>query len=116
MDFKFINTAYLEMVSAGDHDTITEIINIFREQASEITGEMRASLETKNYSLLGMLAHKAKSSVAIIGMNDLADMLRTLEAESKEGKNEDSYESRISRFERETRSAIQELDSWIAER
>ncbi len=116
MDFKFINTAYLEMVSAGDHDTIEEIINIFREQAAEITCEMKASLEAKNYSSLGMLAHKAKSSVAIIGMDDLAEMLRTLESESKEGKNEESYESRISRFERETKSAIQELDAWITER
>lgn len=116
MDFKFINTAYLEMVSAGDHDTIAEIINIFREQAVEITSEMRASLDAKNYSSLGMLAHKAKSSVAIIGMDDLAEMLSTLESESKEGKNEESYESRISRFERETRSAIQELDAWIAKR
>jgi len=116
MDFKFINTGYLEMVSAGDHETIQEIIDIFRDQAFEISSEMRNCLRSKNYSSLGMLAHKAKSSVAIIGMQELAEMLRLLEAESKTGINEGSYESFISRFENETRFAIEELDIWITKR
>jgi HPt (histidine-containing phosphotransfer) domain-containing protein len=116
MDFKFINTGYLELVSAGDHETIQEIIDIFREQAVEISAEMRACLSSKNYSALGKLAHKAKSSVAIIGMNDLAEMLRVLEAESKAGINEENYDSLVSRFERETGYATKELDQWIANR
>jgi HPt (histidine-containing phosphotransfer) domain-containing protein len=116
MDFKFINTGYLELVSAGDRETIKEIVDIFREQSVEISAEMRACLSTKNYNTLGMLAHKAKSSVAIIGMDDLAEMLRILETESKNGINENNYESVIGRFERETRYAIEELDKWIASR
>ena len=39
---------------------------------------MKSLLAEKNYNSLGLLAHKAKSSVAIMGMNDLADMLKNI--------------------------------------
>ena len=38
----------------------------------EIYNEMKSLLAAKNYLHLGLLAHKAKSSVAIMGMKELA--------------------------------------------
>ncbi len=54
--------------------------------------EMKSLLVSKNYTSLGLLAHKAKSSVAIMGMNDLAQMLKTFELQAKEGKETHLYE------------------------
>ncbi len=114
MDYKFINTEYLESVSGGDREIIGELVDLFREQAVEFTSEMKSLLEKKDYFSLGLLAHKAKSSVAIIGMADLAIMLKTFELDAKAGKDPESYSGYIARFETETRGAVEELGNYVS--
>jgi HPt (histidine-containing phosphotransfer) domain-containing protein len=63
-----------------------------------------------------MLAHKAKSSVAIMGMSDLATILKTLELQAKEGKELEKYQSYIDRFRTDTAEAIKELDDLVTNR
>jgi HPt (histidine-containing phosphotransfer) domain-containing protein len=116
MNYKFVNPEYLEMVSGGDIEIIRELVGIFREQVAETNTEMKSLLEAKDYHSLGMLAHKAKSSAAIMGMENLAALLKTFELQAKEGKNSDQYESYISRFQSETEVALEELETWVNNR
>lgn len=113
MDYKFINTEYLDSVSGGDAEIIFEIVTLFKEQSVEIYNEMQTHFFARNYKLLGLLAHKAKSSVLIMGMNDLGLMLKTFELQARENKESDLYESYITRFRRETEAAILELDDLV---
>jgi HPt (histidine-containing phosphotransfer) domain-containing protein len=113
MNYKFINTEYLESISGGDEETLRELISIFRDQVIEIADEMKSLLAKNDFHSLGMLAHKAKSSVAIMGMNDLAIMLKTFELEGKEGKNYGNYKSYIDRYEKEAGQGILELENYI---
>jgi HPt (histidine-containing phosphotransfer) domain-containing protein len=112
VDFKFINTNYIESVSGGDKEIIRELVDLFREQAAEFSLEMKTLLANKDYFALGLLAHKAKSSVSIIGMADLAVMLKTLELDAKSGKETDSYAACVDRFESETKKAVEELEIY----
>src|ERR1035437_2819787 len=116
MDYKFINMEYLDSVSGGDPGIIKEIVIIFKEQSVEIYNEMRSLLASKNYTSLGLLAHKAKSSVAIMGMSEMANMLKTFELQAKEGKEPQLYEHYLERFKGETEGAILELDVIISNR
>jgi HPt (histidine-containing phosphotransfer) domain-containing protein len=116
MDYKFINTEYLDSVSGGDPEIINEIVVIFKEQSVEIYNEMKSLLAVKNYTSLGLLAHKAKSSVAIMGMSKLAEMLKTFELQAKEGKEAELYGSYIERFFSDTQESIRELDDLISNR
>lgn len=116
MDYKLINMEYLDSVSGGDPGIITELLGIFKEQSTEIYDEMKSLLASKNYQSLGLLAHKAKSSVAIMGMNELADMLKTFELQAKEGKEPQLYENYLVRFRRETEEAIRELEDIVSKR
>jgi HPt (histidine-containing phosphotransfer) domain-containing protein len=114
MNYKYINTEYLEtVVSGGDKEIIIELITIFHDQVIEITTEMKSFLEVGDFLSLGMLAHKAKSSVAIMGMNDLAIMLKTFELEGKEGVNNENYKGYIERYEREASLAVSELEHYV---
>lgn len=113
MDYKFINTEYLESVSEGDSDVIRELVNMFRDQVYEISNEMKYLLAERKYPSLGQLAHKAKSSVAIMGMNDLAAMLKNFELQAMDGNFPDLYESYITRFTVETKAAVAELDDLV---
>ena len=113
MDFKFINTEYLESVSGGDMEVISELISIFKEQVSEMADEMDSLYGKGDYYNLGLLAHKAKSSVAIMGMDDLADMLKKFELQAKEGTATDKYPEFINRFKEQTVNAVTELDRFM---
>jgi HPt (histidine-containing phosphotransfer) domain-containing protein len=116
MDYKFINMEYLDSVSGGDPGIINDIVSMFRDQAVEIHKEMKDLLAARNYKLLGLLAHKAKSSVAIMGMTELADMLKKFELQAKEEKEPELYEAYVERFRAETEQAIIELDDIIDKR
>ena len=115
MDFKFINTEYLYSVSGGDSEIIREIVTMFSEQVVEIYDQMKTLFGDKNYQELGMLAHKAKSSVAIMGMNELATLLKTFELETREGKNNEKYGSYIERFAHDTQEAVKELENMAGD-
>jgi HPt (histidine-containing phosphotransfer) domain-containing protein len=114
VEFKLINTEYIESVSGGDNEIIRELVDLFKEQAVEFSLEMKTLLERKDYYSLGLLAHKAKSSVAIIGMADLAVILKTFELEAKDGKNTGNYATYVSRFESDTKSAVEELEMYVS--
>jgi HPt (histidine-containing phosphotransfer) domain-containing protein len=113
MDYKFINTEYLDSVSGGDPEIICELVTLFREQSAEISEEMKSLLSSGSYKMLGLLAHKAKSSVSIMGMNDLAIMLKTFELQAREEKEPHLYESYITRFQSETKEALTELEDLV---
>ena len=116
MEFKYINTEYLEMVAGGDFDLLKELIWMFRDQVFEFNTELKELYGQYDYKALGNLAHKAKSSVAIMGMDSLANMLKTFELEAKDGRNSEKYESYLIRFENDTMHALEELDELVKSR
>jgi len=114
MDYKLINPAYLDSVAGDDPQIIAELVMMFKEQASEIYSEMKALHLRKEYTSLGMMAHKAKSSVAIMGMSELAAMLKIFELSAKAGKTTELYESYIEKFGEDTGLAVKELEDLVS--
>lgn len=113
MSYKYINTDYIQSVTGGDKESVSEIVGMFREQVVEILAEMKKLLESGDYYNLGLLAHKAKSSAAIMGMENLAGMLKTFELQAKEGIEKEKYGFYISCFEHDTAEAITELEDYL---
>ena len=113
MQEKYVNLSYLENMSGGSKSLVKEMVEIFIEQVPEFTSEMKEYLEKKDYQSLGLLAHKAKSSVAIMGMDDLAQSLKDFELLAKENKNIESYSSYIESFEKSCTEAVKELKEII---
>ena len=114
MEYKVISPAYLENISGGDKAIIEEIISIFKDQVPEFVNEMNELFSKGSFYDLGLLAHKAKSSVAVMGMESTAVMLKTFELQAKEGKEPEKYESYISRFKSDTEEALKEIDDLIS--
>ena len=103
---------YLQTMSGGDNNLIHEMIDIFIDQIKEIEEGMAALLEEKNYNSLGKLAHKAKSSVAIMGMNALAKKLKELELLAINNNNIETYPDYLALFSSESKEAIKELREY----
>jgi HPt (histidine-containing phosphotransfer) domain-containing protein len=105
-----IDLSYLREMSGGNTELIQEMISIFSTQVKEFSNEMEQLLANQQYELLGKLAHKAKSSVSIMGLNDLAVRLKDLELSANQGKNQGSYAGTIEDFKKTTEEAVKELD------
>jgi HPt (histidine-containing phosphotransfer) domain-containing protein len=102
--------SYLKEMSGGNKELVLEMIDIFKDQVKEFTSDMDNHLNNKEYELLGKLAHKAKSSVSIMGLNDLAVELKELENLAREGKMPERYPVIISHFKDTTTIALKELE------
>jgi HPt (histidine-containing phosphotransfer) domain-containing protein len=105
-----IDLTYLKNMSNGNKDLILEMIGIFKTQVDEFTLGMDEHFKNKQFELLGRLAHKAKSSISIMGLNDLATELKTFEMLAKDGKEVEKYPAFISNFKKETADAVEELE------
>jgi HPt (histidine-containing phosphotransfer) domain-containing protein len=105
-----IDLTYLRNMSAGNKDLILEMIGIFKSQVAEFTDDMDRLFHEKEYEQLGRLAHKAKSSISIMGLNDLAVELKSFETLAKAGEQVEKYPTFIERFKKETNEALEELD------
>jgi HPt (histidine-containing phosphotransfer) domain-containing protein len=69
--FKIINLTYLESISDGDKGIIKELVNIFVEQLPEFYEGFEENLKKKDWLKIASFAHKAKSSVLSMGMEEL---------------------------------------------
>lgn len=101
---------YLREMSAGNKQLVQEMIEIFGNQVVEFVEEMNQLYKDKDYLSLGKLAHKAKSSISIMGLNDLAIELKDFENNAKAGIDVESYPKFIANFTKETAEALIELE------
>lgn len=108
-----IDLTYLREMSAGNYELVKEMVEIFNEQAVEFRTNMQKYLEQGDWLNLGRTAHKAKASISIMGLNDLAAELKSLELDSKEGKNTHQYKNTVDKFLQACDDISNELDEVL---
>ncbi len=121
--FKIINLTYLESISDGDNDIVNELIGIFIDQMPDFYEGFAESFEKKEWLKIAAFAHKAKSSVLSMGIDDLGNKdLKDLELICKqmvlnelESKDDlDAYElSEIEKIKKSFKGYDSERIKWI---
>ena len=97
-------------MSGGDANFIAEMIDLFREQIEEYSEIMPRLLREKDYDGLSKVAHKAKSSVAVMGMASVADLLKELEVLANDEKETERYGTMVDEFLENGHLAVTELE------
>ncbi len=110
---KLVDLSYVRAMAGDSIELVNEMINIFISQIPDFISEMRSCLQDKEWVKLGMIAHKAKSSVAVMGMKKQASSLKELELKSKNGIDADQYSDYIRSFENDCQAAIIELQEIL---
>ncbi|MFT3739549.1 MAG: Hpt domain-containing protein [Breznakibacter sp.] len=83
-EFKMIDLTYLNGIADGNQEIIKELILIFVDQLPEFTDGLTESFALSDWPRMAALAHKAKSSVVSMGMNEIGDNdLKNLELLAK---------------------------------
>lgn len=84
-EYKYIDLTYLEGIAEGDKDIIKELVEIFLDQMPEFIDGFAENVRDKNWIKIAAIAHKAKSSVMSMGMDELGNIdLKNLELLSKQ--------------------------------
>lgn len=96
-------------MSGGDSKFIQEMIELFREQIDEYKIVMPDLLKQERYDDLSKIAHKAKSSVAVMGMTKVAELLKELEIMAHGGTDVEKYGPMIDEFLEQSQLALKEL-------
>jgi HPt (histidine-containing phosphotransfer) domain-containing protein len=103
---------YLKNMAGGNEEVIKEMIGIFNEQVAELSRDMMLAMKEEDWLSLSRLAHKAKSSVAIMGMSELAGDLKKLERIAGEGKEITVFKTLVEKFNTDSQIAIEELKNF----
>jgi HPt (histidine-containing phosphotransfer) domain-containing protein len=85
------------------------MVEMFFAQVDEFKTNLNKYLEEKKWAELGKEAHKAKSSVLIVGMDDLGKNLKKLQLLTEEEKEIETYPDYVKMFEEQCDAAIEEL-------
>ncbi len=99
-------------MSGDSTELIVELIDIFNDQVIEFSSNLQSYLDKKDYDALGKLAHKAKSSVSIMGMSELSGKLKDLEMDVKTATNIEGYQEYVNFFKAESLEAVKELNDY----
>ena len=110
---KITNLSYLLEISGSDKNFMNEMIEMFIAQVPVFQFELNKLYEEKEWFKLGRLAHKIKSSVIMMGMSILADDIKKLEEDAKQGINIEGYPEIISKFVEDTNFAVKELREYL---
>ena len=109
----FTNLDYLRTITEGDTESIRELIILFIEQVPEFIENLKKFLAEGRYAELGNEAHKAKSSVMIMGMDELGHDMKSLQLDTIAKTGVDTYAERVNRFEFQCLAAVEELNKEL---
>lgn len=117
--FKVIDLSYLNSIADGNDEIIKELIEIFIDQLPEFTLGFGECFQSREWSKLAALAHKAKSSVMSMGMTEIGNIdLKNLELLAKKRRIEE-LESMTAPNEKEAKekeTLTKNLESYPTER
>jgi len=102
--------SYLITMSEGDKNFINEMISIFKEQVEEYRTIMPELLAKGDLINLSKVAHKAKSSVAVMGMNETAELLKELQDISVPDADTVVISGYVDKFISDCNQALEELE------
>jgi HPt (histidine-containing phosphotransfer) domain-containing protein len=110
----YTNLDYLREITDGDKGIIKELIELFIMQVPDFITNLHTYYDSGEYILLGKEAHKAKSSLQIMGMSELEKEMKTLQLRTIDGTDVENYPEYIRHFETQCTVAIQELKAELA--
>ncbi|MGD9993372.1 MAG: ATP-binding protein [Salinivirgaceae bacterium] len=96
--YTYVNLDYLHSIGQGDNKFKNDLIDIFREQIPKLAEQLKKALEDKEYTELSAIAHKAKSSVAMLGIVTLKSQMETLENKAREAEEPETYAQLVNDF------------------
>ncbi|MBO7496789.1 MAG: response regulator [Salinivirgaceae bacterium] len=107
----YINPEHLDSVTGGDEKFKKELIDVFIQQLPTLLVGLEKALQDKDFKQLSAIAHKTKSSVALMGIESLRADMAKLEMEAKEGNDFELYKTIVTNFLSVSTDVLTEIEN-----
>lgn len=97
-DQKIYKLDSLKNMIGEDESAIRDFVKMFLELANNTLQGINESLDKKDYQEVGAQAHKLKSSIDLMGIEELKKEIRIIEKNSKENIDVDSLPSLVEKL------------------
>lgn len=110
---RLFDLSYLNQVFQGNQDMIRQIIQLFLQQVPQYITEMERCVERNALHDLHPLAHKAKSSVSMLGLKAMEERILQIERFSKEHLNMEELPGLVGQVRQQCEQANHELSAVL---
>ena len=101
----------MNSVTDGDEKFKQELISVFIQQLPTLLVGLEKALDEKNYQQLSAIAHKTKSSVALMGIESLRADMAELELQAKNGNDEELFKKIVTNFISVSTDVLAEIET-----
>lgn len=106
---QLFDLSYLNQIFQGNAEMISSIIDLFLDQVPGYIDDMKACVERDDLLSLHPLAHKAKSSIAMLGIRGMESKILQIEFDSKHRKNLDQLPHLVAQVSEECDLVLDQL-------
>ena len=107
--------SYLNQVFQGNKQMINNIISMFIKQVPEYILEMEDCVDRLELEALHPLAHKAKSSVAMLGLKNMEQIILEIEHNSRNSMNLEALPGLVRQASIEVKNVSTRLEQVLKE-
>jgi hypothetical protein len=109
------NLSLLKEFADGDEEFMLEILGIYQGETPQAIQKIKALTASQEWEELRKVVHKLKSSLSMIGLNDLLSIVTTMEQNIKEQINLEDLAGLSSQVIDQCQQSLPEVDQHIAE-
>ena len=111
---QMFDLSYLNQIFQGNKDMINDIIKLFLDQVPEYIGEMEDCVERNDLLRLHPIAHKAKSSIAMLGLKNMEINILQIEQDSKHNRNMEALPNLVNQVKDECDIVYDQLRTLLS--
>lgn len=108
-----VDLTYFENISGGDTEFVKQMLELFKDSTLNEVEKIEKLFVKQDWTNIGLLAHKIKAPVQMIGREDVVDEILKLEKSAKTQTNIDEIESMINAVKISLQKINDEIDSII---
>lgn len=109
-----LDFSQLQMLTGDDNEFMIEILSMIVEESPGALEEMYQLLESKQYAALSGRAHKYKSTVSILGNQELLDLMKEIENEAAGDCRHDKLVAQVQLFDSICHGMLEQLQAELA--
>ncbi len=110
----YVNLSYLEEISANNQEFIRDMIKLFIRQTPPFIEQFKVACQTADWENIRYLAHKMKSTIATVGINELESVMNQLETLGAQESNLAEVTQLTAHLEEVCSKAYEELHQKLA--
>jgi HPt (histidine-containing phosphotransfer) domain-containing protein len=114
-NYKIIKPEHLYSLSRGNNLFIKEVIQLFLEQNPKEISDLEQGVKMRDYAVVSSIAHKMKTSIGFIGIEQLFAPLNQLEKLAINQGNLNDIQNLFNEVKKMCQYAVIELNSFLKE-